>query len=249
MRSDLPTPEQILEELADKTATHIERRSPVAFDNALDEQIAYHRFLLALSASHGSDRSPSSYAEVAGGMVLFPHQVWIRQYRRLYERAVNCMPEDDHFIRSLAYTPIQLLPPRTDAVFPVGVVSAILDLGPMMTHRLEAWITKRTVIETAKHEAAQPRLALAGSDAKIYANVLPRIIGAWEALLERISLTYIWPDTNERTEQEPLVLVSGELAVTLAASHKYSLLPWLSLHGMRMSLAQRCIARLYSGGR
>ena len=202
MRFDLPTPEQILEELADKTATHIERLSPVAFDNAFEELIAYHRFLFALSASHGPDRSALSYAEVTGGKVFFPHEVWIRQYRRLYERAANCMPEDDHFIRSLAYTPIQLLPPRTDGVLPVSVVSAILDLGPMMIHRLEAWITKRTVIETAKDEAAQPRLALAGSDAKAYANVLPKVMGAWETLLEHISLKYVWPDTNEQTELE-----------------------------------------------
>ena len=202
MRFDLPTPEQILEELADKTATHIERLSPVAFDNAFEELVAYHRFLFALSASHGTDQSAISFTEVSGGKVFFPHEVWIRQYRRLYERAASCMPEDDHFIRSLAYTPIHLLPPRTDAFLPVSVVSAILDLGPMMIHRLEAWITKRTVIETEKNEAAQPRLALAGSDAKAYANVLPKIMGAWERVLEHISLKYVWPDTNEQTERE-----------------------------------------------
>ena len=143
MQSSLPMPEQILEELADRTATHIERLSPVAFDNALDELLAYHRFLLELCLHRDPDGSAFSYAEIPGGKVFPPHELWIRQYRRLFARAANCMPEDDHFIRSLAYTPIQLLSPRTDAVLPVNVVAAILDFGPMMIHQLETWKTKR----------------------------------------------------------------------------------------------------------
>ncbi len=50
-RRDLPTPGQILEELADKTAAQIDRMAPVAFDDAWREMTRYHRFLLALNAS------------------------------------------------------------------------------------------------------------------------------------------------------------------------------------------------------
>jgi len=36
MNRDLPTPAQILEELADRVAAQIDRQAPLAFDEALD---------------------------------------------------------------------------------------------------------------------------------------------------------------------------------------------------------------------
>ena len=202
MQSDLPRPEQILEELADKTAIGIERLAPVAFDNALKELIAYHRFLLEVSAPFASDKPAISYAEITGDTWLAPHRQWIRQYRRLFERAANCMPEDDHFISSLAYTPIRLMPGRDEVELPLDVAGAILNLGPMTMHGLETWITKRTVVENLDNEAVNARLALSGSDAKAYENVLPEIMGAWEKLLNHISSTCVFPDTGEQSEKE-----------------------------------------------
>lgn len=202
MQSDLPRPEQILEELADKTAIRIERLAPVAFDYALDELIAYHRFLLELNGSSDSDGSAFSYAEIGGEILFAPHVQWIRQYRRLFERAAICMPEDDHFLRSLAYVPIRLMPGRTDAELPLNVLGAIVDLGTIMMHRVEGWITKRTVIESSDEGEVHKRLTLAGSDAKAYANVLPELMGAWEELLNRISVAYVWKDSAYKTEQE-----------------------------------------------
>jgi hypothetical protein len=87
MRRDLPTPDAILEELADKAAAQIDRLAPVAFDGALRELIRYHKFLLALNASRTPDGAAFNYAEVAGAAWYPPHREWIRQYRRLFERA------------------------------------------------------------------------------------------------------------------------------------------------------------------
>ena len=184
MKSDSPTPEEILEELADKTVAHIDRLAPVAFDRSFDELTRYHRFLLALSASQTPEGSVVNYAEAADSAWSAPHQRWTKQYNRLFERAASRLSDDDHFIRSLAYTPDKLLPGRNDPRLPASVVSAILRLGPVMMHRLEGWITKRTVADTQEDEAAAPRLTLSGSDAKAYANVLPEIVGAWESLLQ-----------------------------------------------------------------
>ncbi|MGO7388863.1 hypothetical protein ACCT20_37345, partial [Rhizobium ruizarguesonis] len=85
----LPTPDQILEELADKAAANIDRLAPVAFDNAWDEMIRYHRFLLAINATTLPDGSPINYAEVAGEAWHAPHHDWIKQYARLFERAAD----------------------------------------------------------------------------------------------------------------------------------------------------------------
>ena len=61
---ELPTPDQILEELADKAAVHIDRIAPVAFDAAFDELTRYHRFLLSVHASRSTEGEPFNYAAV-----------------------------------------------------------------------------------------------------------------------------------------------------------------------------------------
>jgi hypothetical protein len=79
MRIELTRPEEILEELADKTAAQIERLAPVAFDSAFREMTRYHRFLLALGASRTPDGTAFNFAEVAGSAWHAPHKEWIRQ--------------------------------------------------------------------------------------------------------------------------------------------------------------------------
>jgi hypothetical protein len=194
MRRDLPTPDAILEELADKVAAQIDRLAPVAFDGAFRELIRYHKFLLALNASRTPDGAAFNYAEVSGNAWYAPHREWIRQYRRLFERAANRLSDDDQFIRLLAYAPRHLLPSKGDPEVPANIVRVILDLGPMLMHRLEDWVTKRTNLDTPKGAAAAQRLALAGSDAKAYANVLPELVGAWEGVLNEAPAIYNWPD-------------------------------------------------------
>jgi hypothetical protein len=202
MRHDLPTPDDIFEELADKTAEQIELRAPIAFDRAFQEMLSYHRFLLALNSSRGSDGEPVNFAEVVGDGWHAPHQEWIRQYRRLFERAAERLSEDDHFVQSLARAPIRLLSGVGDLELSRSIVGSILDLGPMMMHRLEAWHTRRTTVTILEGQTAQPRLALAGSDATAYANVLPGIVGSWEHLLQSAPSMYGWRERDERTDVE-----------------------------------------------
>lgn len=202
MKRDFPTSDEILEELTDKAAAQLDRLAPVAFDDALREMVRYHRFLLALDASHTPDGAAFSFADVAGGARHAPHRGWIGQYRRLFERAADRLAEDDYFVRSLAYTPCRLLPGLGEPELPPDVVKAILDLGPMTAHRFEAWVTKRTTVETPKGQAAEPRLALAGSDARAYANVLPELVSAWESLLQRAPSMYGWSERGARGDAE-----------------------------------------------
>ncbi|MCY4141075.1 MAG: hypothetical protein OXF56_22765 [Rhodobacteraceae bacterium] len=202
MKSDLPAPEHILEELADKSARQIDRGAPVAFDSAFTEMTAYHRFLLSLYASSTPDGEAFSYAEVAGASWNAPHSLWIRQYNRLFERAANRLPDDDHFILELAQTPYRLFPRSGDPGLPANVVASILALGPMMMSRLEAWVTKRTYSGTAEGEPAEPRLSLAGSDGKAYSNVLPTIVGAWENVLRYSPTVLGWRDLDGKDDFE-----------------------------------------------
>jgi len=200
--TDLPTPDQILEELADKAAVHIDRMAPVAFDAAFEELTRYHRFLLSVHASRTTDGQLFNFAAVAGEAWRAPHDEWLSQYRRLFERAANRIGDAPDFFEKLAHAPMRLLPRKDDPQLPDNVLGAILDLYPILIHRLEAWVTKRTVAETASGSSATPRLHLAGSDAKAYANLLPNVVGAWESLLQASSALYRWRDERDGPDDE-----------------------------------------------
>lgn len=197
---DLPRPRHILEELADKTAAQIDRLAPVAFDRAFREMTTYHRFLLALHMSVTPEGHVVNYSEVEGNSWHPPHEEWIRQYRRLFELAADRIPSESHFIQSLARTPTVLLSGSAGTDLSPNIVKGVLDLGPIMMHGLEAWVSKRAVIETPIGEAASRRLALAGFEAKAYANVLVNVIGAWEHLLLDVPMLYRWRDREENAD-------------------------------------------------
>jgi hypothetical protein len=194
MRADLPSPRQILEELSDKAIDQIDRLAPVAFDNALQELVRYHKFLLSLNGSRDSDGKPFSYAELSGYGWSSPQQEWIRPYIGLFERAANRIPDNGHFLRALSYVAESLLNDSEAGEKPAATVQAIVDLQVLLMHRLEAWVTKRTSVEVQANEPAQPRLVMAGSDAKSYSNILVDIVGAWESLLQTAPYIYNWPE-------------------------------------------------------
>jgi hypothetical protein len=202
MRRELPALSQILEELANKAALQIDRLAPVAFDAALDELTQYHSFLLNVNASRNPDGTPLNYAAVYGESWSPPHNEWIGQYRRLFERAANRIGDDPDFFGKLAHVPLRLLPHPDHPEQPPEVLQAITDLGRILIHQLEAWVTKRTVVETTPGSAANPRMALAGSDAKAYANLLPEVVGAWEILLQTAPTVYRWRDQRDALSSE-----------------------------------------------
>lgn len=201
MEREPPTPEEIFEELADKVASQIDREAPVAFANALSELVRYHKFLLDLNASYTPDGAPFSYAEVSGGGMLAPHHFWLRQYGRLFERAVSHLAEDDDFARELAYLPSKLLPREGEPELTPGIIEGILDLNSIIIHRTEDWLTRRTTLDT-REGAASPRLVLAGSDRKAYENFLPTLVSSWESLLHVGPARGAWDDADGRTDEE-----------------------------------------------
>ncbi|MBN8809117.1 MAG: hypothetical protein J0I47_12910 [Sphingomonas sp.] len=201
MRDDLPAPEQIMEELADRAIAQIDRRAPVAFEGALDELVRYHRFLIGLHATETEDGRPFSYAEVSGAAWHAPHIDWIRQYRRLFDRAAERIPDEQRFLDALAYVPYRLLDAEPGVRLSKTVVEGILDLQPILMHAIEAWVTRRSIIE-GDANAAGERVGLSGSDARALAKVMPGMIGAWEANLNTASPVYGWQVEADTTAEE-----------------------------------------------
>jgi hypothetical protein len=201
MRTDLPAPDEIMEELADRAVSNLDRRAPVAFEASLDELVRYHRFLLTLNATENEDGTPFSYAEVSGAGWHAPHIEWIRPYRRLFGRAAERIPDEERFLDALAYVPHRLLDTPHGVGLSKAVVETILDLQPMLVHAVEAWVTRRTIVEGDAANAAE-RVGLSASDARALAKTMPNVVGAWESLLDRTSARFGWQAGRDAAPEE-----------------------------------------------
>lgn len=182
MRTDLPTQGQIIEELVDRVASFIDLNKPVAFDNALAELIRYHRFVLGLGATTSPDGAPFNYAELAGGAWRAPHAEWLTQYRRLFLKGAERIPENDHFLVALAYALGSLLTLPDDLVVSEALTDEVLNLFPSLIFAVESWVTRRAIGEFQPGVPNAHRKMLAGSDAKAQAAALRRLVGAWESV-------------------------------------------------------------------
>lgn len=183
MRNDLPSQGQIIEELVDRVATLIDQGKPVAFDNALAELVRYHRFVLGLGASTSPDGAAFNYAELAGRAWRPPHAEWLIQYRRLFEKGAERIPDNDHFLVSLAHAPSGLLQLPDDLVVSDAISTEVLNLFPSLIFAVEGWVTRRAIAQVEPGGLGMRRALLAGSDAKAHGTTLRRLIGAWESLL------------------------------------------------------------------
>ena len=108
--------------------------------------------------------------------------------------------DDPSFIEGLFRVPLRLLPGIGDPEISPRVQKSIVDLGPLLAYRLEAWVTKRTTVVNAPGEAAAPRLALAGSGAKAYESVVVNFVGAWESLLQFGPAGRHWREKNDASD-------------------------------------------------
>jgi hypothetical protein len=196
----LPTPSNFLEELADRVIGQIERTAITGFKGALDEFIRYHCFILDAHNTRTDQGQPLSLAEV-GGFFEPPYQEWIRQYRRVFEKAADKIGVETNFIETLGHAIIRLLP-RDAADISPPVITSLLDLGLHEVIVLEAWVTRRTTVEVSTDQAAQPRLQLAGSERRAYEHVVSTFIGAWENVLRLTDNLYAWKSEKRRAAPE-----------------------------------------------
>ena len=181
-----PTPSAFLEELADKVIGQMDRLATTGFNAAFDELVRYHVFLIAAYNSHDENGNPLSLAEF-GGIWGNPIEDWVHHYRRIFARAVEHLTVEPSFIETLAYAPYRLLQGKPAQVSK-AVETTTLDLGPHLVVMLEEWVTRKTSLDTPSDAAAQPRLALAGSDRRSYERVLISFTGTWESLLHHSGL-------------------------------------------------------------
>jgi len=98
----------MLEELADKAIGQMDRLAVTSFETALGEMTDFHRFLIDAYTTNDETGKAVSFAQIGDWNAL--HEDWIRQYRRLFERAAEYIGRENDFIETLAHLPIRLLP-------------------------------------------------------------------------------------------------------------------------------------------
>ncbi len=181
---DLPTPQDMLEELVDQVVGQIDRAAVTGFKSALSEVVQFHRFLLA--AQHHSDGEGGAFNFAAiGGLFQRPDAGWIVEYQRLYDAAAMRLGEDPTFIDRLAYLPQYLMPEDASDSVP-EVVADFLDLGVYAMLALQKWVQAHaTLPDPAGAPSLTPKV-LTGVDRDSYQRVVVKFAGAWETLIARL---------------------------------------------------------------
>jgi len=194
------TPSDFMGDLTDRLLGQIERSALSGFRTALSELVSYHSFVLATQDTITDAGEPLNFAQVGGAFTFDrPDKSWINLYRRAYFAAASKIDIEPEFIERLGYVARTLLPADARNVS-AEVVTALLDVGYYEVVALEAWVTRRTRVEHAETEEAQPILILAGSDRRAYERVLINFIGAWESTLQSGSIVYKWRETDEAAQ-------------------------------------------------
>ncbi len=191
-----PRPSDMLEELADKVIGQMDRLAVTSFQTALEEMIDFHRFLIEAYETRDEHGQAVSFAQIGDWSAL--HEEWIREYRRLFERATRYIGQENEFIKILIHVPFRLLP-RDGRHSAPAVTTSLLDLVNILVHRLEAWLTQRRTYEPGANSEESAVLRLAGSDKRAYEEVVMSLVGTWENTLRIVDHVYRW----RRREIEP----------------------------------------------
>ena len=184
-----PGPSDMLEELADKVIGQMDRLAVTSFQSALEEMVNFHRFLIEAYETHDEYGQAVSFAQIDDWGAL--HEEWIREYRRLFDRAATYIGRENDFVKSLAHVPVRLLPQDGRHSSP-AVTTRLLDLVNILVNSLEAWLTQRRTYEPSSEsdEPAFPHVA--GSDKRAYEEVVISLVGAWEDTLRIVDYIFGW---------------------------------------------------------
>jgi hypothetical protein len=185
--TDMPVPENFLEQLVDKVVRQIDQAAATGFRAALTEAIQYHRFILAAQNTKDDAGHAFNLAEV-GDFFTRPDVVWVDQYRRAFSAGADKIGADTSFMNRLGNLAARLIP--DDAVnFSPRVLQALLILGIYEVNALEDWVTKRAVLGSPDLEVGAST-ALSGSDKRAYEDILVSFEGSWETALQTLIASF-----------------------------------------------------------
>ena len=185
----------ILNGLITEVQVATEFREEVAFRDALNELADLHAALL-LAGDYISDTGQrDNYTDLADRSDTFEskiHDLWTREYRRLYEGAVDQLLVSNTYFGYLAHMTGRLIA-RLGEVRPVSILSNLLRLPRSLHYHLNLWWSK-TIEEQGllDHGPCNPR-TLNVPAFTAYESAIKEFIGAWESLKH-----YNFPPTRDK---------------------------------------------------
>ena len=216
---DLPTPDEFIEELADKLVGQIAKSSITGFKAAMDELTRYHRFLLDIQATRDDQGRLLNLAQV-GGFFQRPDQGWIQLYRRVLDAGAQKIGSEPHFMDRLSHLTQALLPTDATGTSP-QVITTLLELGKLEVVVLEIWFTRHSITEAtvAGGSAMRLRTPLAGSDERAFEGIVRNFVGAWESILKLGLIAYKRSDLQRSPPAEHWAGLASSWAFLQAHLH------------------------------
>ena len=185
----------ILNGLITEVQVATESREEVAFRDALNELADLHAALLLAGDFISGTGQRDNYTYLADRSDTFEskiHELWTREYRRLYEGAVDQLLVSNTYFHYLAYMTGRLIA-RLGEVRPVSILSNLLRVPRSLHYHLNLWWSK-TVEEQGllDHGPCNPG-TLNVPAFTAYESAIKLFIEAWESLKH-----YNFPPTRDK---------------------------------------------------
>ncbi|MEW8333359.1 MAG: hypothetical protein AB2692_20670 [Candidatus Thiodiazotropha sp.] len=174
----------ILNGLITEVQVAMESGEEVVFRDALHELVDLHVALLLAGDFISDTGQRDNYANLVDRGHMFEsrmHDLWAREYRRLYEGAVDRLSVSDTYFDYMAHMTGWLIS-RLGEVRPVGISSNLLRLPRYLHYRLNRWWS-RTGEEQGllDHGPCNPG-TLNVPAFTAYESAIKAFVGAWESL-------------------------------------------------------------------
>ena len=174
----------ILNGLITEVQVAMESGEEAAFREALHELVDLHVALLLAGDFVTDTGQRDNYANLVDRSHMFEsrmHDLWAREYRRLYEGAVDRLSASDTYFSAMAHVTGWLIS-RLGEVRPVSISSNLLRLSRYLHYRLNRWWSKTGEEQgLLDHGPCHPG-TLNVPAFTAYESAIKTFIGAWESL-------------------------------------------------------------------
>ena len=182
--SHLPDPNRIMNELANKAASKIDRNDLVEFRIVWSEMADYHCFLFSLFMEQKEKGELTEFATDIDNKGKPFYTTWKAEYSKLFKRAAEKILIEDEFIKILAETPDYLLNNSDSISFSEEIMSEILGIIPILTHYMTRWARSRSDFNESeeKNDNTNSTILLSPNDTRKYISIIFKVAMRWRML-------------------------------------------------------------------
>ncbi|MBZ0070857.1 MAG: hypothetical protein K8I04_03900 [Gammaproteobacteria bacterium] len=174
----------ILNGLITEVQVAMETGEEVVFREALHELVDLHTALLQAGDFVTDAGQHGNYANLVDRHHAFEariHDLWTREYRRLFDAAIERLATSTTYFNYLVHVPGWILS-RFEEIRPIEISVHLLQLSCSLHYRLNRWWSKIGEEQgLLKHGPCEPG-ALNAPAFTVYDSAIKEFVGAWESL-------------------------------------------------------------------